>query len=755
MAKKTKPDDTLETWLREVKTYEREFKRWGERCDKINKRYRDDSRINRSGQVSAKMNMLWSNVQTLVPATFSRTPQPDVSRRFRDNDPVGRVASLILERGLEFEIQHYGDFRAGLKACTQDRFLGGRGTAWVRYEPHFKGADDGAQITEDTEIGEEAGEVLDYECAPVDYVHPKDFGHSVARTWEEVTKVWRRVYMGRPALVERFGADLGNKIPLDTCPEELKKSGKSFETEKFQAAIYEGWDKEKKKAYWFAKTMPEILDTRDDPLGLDSFFPCPRPLYATITTESLVPVPDFTLYQDQANMLDVLCDRIEGLIDALRVRGVYNSAIPELARLFTEGTNNTLIPVKDWLAFAEKAGLKGAIDLVELQPIFQALIAAYQAVEQVKSQIYEITGIADIVRGDTQASETATAQQIKGQYVGLRLRTMQQDVAVFATELLRLKAQILCTHFRPETLLQIGAVEQLSEADKQLIPQALDLLKQNTLREFRVDVEADSLVQIDENQEKQDRVSFLQAVGQFLKEAVPAGQATPQLVPLLMDLMKFGVTGFKVGRTIEGQFDQAMDQLKQAAANPQPKSDPEAAKAQAQMHAETQKTQREQMARQADLQREQLQKQHEAQMAQIEASHKEQLDGQQKAHDQAIRDMELKAERSFQEWKVKEDNATKITVAEIQAKATVDKSLMAAEQAANAEVNEDLSDGGAEQAAAQTKRRAKPIDRIAEMHGQAMQAHQQTAQTLAQLAQALSKPKKVIRGPDGRVAGIQ
>ena len=52
----------------------------------------------------------------------------------------------------------------------------------------------------------------------------------------------------------------------------------------------------------------ELIDERDDPLGVEGFFPCPKPLYATTTSDTLVPVPDFVLYQDQAMELDILSD---------------------------------------------------------------------------------------------------------------------------------------------------------------------------------------------------------------------------------------------------------------------------------------------------------------------------------------------------------------------------------------------------------------------------------------------------------------
>ena len=610
MAKESKSSQAeVQKWLGTIRAYDKEFEAWGRRVEKILKRYKDERRQMQGGEGGSRFNVLWSNVQTLVPATFARVPQPDVSRRFSDRDPVGRVASLILERSLDYEIQHYPDYRATLRADVFDRFLGGRGTAWARYEPHARSASlqqpiDGTQVSED-ETSPAAEEVLDYECAPVDYVHWKDFGHSVARTWEEVTAVWRLVYMSRAACVERFGEKKGEKIPLDANPEDLKQAARESPEagETRRAAVYEIWDKSKKEALWLSKSMKEILDRKDDPLKLEGFFPCPRPLYATLTNDSLIPTPDFTLYQDQADELDLLSERINGLVKALKVVGCYDGAMPtEIARVFTEAVNTDLIPVKNWQAFAEKQGLKGAIDIVDLAPIASALGAAYEAMEQIKGQVHEITGISDIVRGVTQASETATAQQIKGQYVGLRLRDMQRGVAEFATELLRLKAQIIAG-FDAETLTAIAAVGQLEPADQALVPQALEMLADRPLRNFRIEIAADSLVQLDEQEEKESRVEFLGAVSGYLKQTAEAAMAAPQLVPLMVELLKFGVTAFKVGRTVEGVIDQALEEYKKALAAPKPPPPPDPKVIQAQIEAQVAPihAQAEQVRAQADM----------------------------------------------------------------------------------------------------------------------------------------------------------
>jgi len=729
----------LDKYLRVIGQYDNEFAKWQARVKKLIKRYRDDTR-GQSGNETAKFNILWSNVQTLIPAVYAKLPKADISRRFGDNDQVGRVAAQLIERAVDFEIEHYPDFRATMKYCVEDRFLGGRGVAWVRYEPHVSPIgveDDGLQVTEDIERGEGAPpdlEQIEYECAPVDYVHWKDFGHSQARTWEEVGQVWRWVYMTREALAERFGEEMARKIPTDQGPDQLN-AYRDSKRQSNLAKICELWDKETLKVYWFTKGMPQVIDVRDDPLGLEGFFPCPKPLYATTTSDNLVPVPDFVLYQDQAMELDILSDRIDGLVKALRVRGVYDSSQPALQRLMTEGDNNALIPVDKWQAFSEKGGLKGSIDLLPLDTLAAALIQCYQARADIKNQIYEITGIADIIRGQSAASETATAQQIKGQYAGLRLRSMQEDVALFATEVIRLKAQIMCTKYQPKTILEYAAAQQMSEADQALISQALQLIQNKPLRNFRIDIAADSLVQIDEMQNKRDRLEFIQAFGGFLQQALPVGQNAPEMVPVMVDLLKFGVQAFKTARPLEGALDQALEQMKQSAA--QPKGNPEAEAMQAQAQADMQKSQ---MEMQADSAKMQAQMQLEQAKLQQEAA----LEQQRQQFEAQIKAQELAQKEQMERFKAELDAATKIMVARIAANPGLDIPLLEAQQATTERVVQDM---GAEVKAA--------MDRLGALYENLANAQTQGMDGIRSALTTLTAPKRIIRGPDGRAVGVE
>ena len=671
------PVDAARKWLAELKLAKREDEKFCERGDKIVRRYRDD----RKGYSTPakRFNILWANVQTMIPALYGKTPKAEVSRRWKDQDPVGRAASVILERCLQYELDHYGDFDAAVKNAVTDRLLPGRGTVWVRFETKPQA------LPVDAMPQQEGGEAqvmpspeYEYECTPVDYVFWKDFRYSPARCWDEVTWVARRVYMSQPEGIDRFGEDF-KQVPLTHEPvglDEMKKQGiEGSELDGMKKAqVWEIWDKTAKRVFWVAEGYQKTLDIKDDPLGLDGFWPCPRPLFATQTTDTLVPVPDFALYQDQAEEIDMLTNRIGMLVEAVKVVGVYDASQSSVQRMLSENANNTLIPVDTWAAFAEKGGLRGVVEFMPLDSVLQALAQCYQAREQAKQVVYEITGLSDIIRGASMASETATAQQIKSQYASLRLRRLQTEVAQFASEVLRIKAQIMCDFYSPQTLVEMSGI--MGTADAQFAEPAIMLLKSEPARGFRIEVASDSLVEMDEASEKQSRVEFLGAVGQFMQQALPVAQQVPELAPLMGEMLLFGVRAFKGGRPMEAQFDEAIARLTAPKPPAEPQPDPEQIKAYAQMQVEQGKMQLEQAKMSASQQTEQMRMQNEQALAQFKAQTEMQLE-----------QMRQDAETARAEMRARIDAETRIAVAQIMAaqrmKGEVLKGSMAAIQNAN------------------------------------------------------------------------
>jgi hypothetical protein len=603
---------TVTFWLDQIDAYDSKFSSWEKRSKKIIKRYKDD-RANKGG---SRFNILWSNIQTLRPALYASPPKPNIDRRFQDDDDLGRYAALVLERSVSYFVNK-AIFNDTMTQATLDRLLSGRGTTWIRYAPTFKQV----QITEDAESGtdnNEPTEELYGEDVIPDYVHWQEFGHTWARTWQEVRGVWRKVYQGRAELIKRFGEKLGKQIPLDAKP--MGKDENNTTDIGNKATIYEIWDKSTREAIWIHRNMPNELDKVADPLKLEGFFPCPKPVYATLTNDDLIPTPDFYLYQDQANELDELTARISMITKAIKVAGVYDMNAQGVDRLLTEGVENKLIPVSQWAVFAEKGGLQGVFSLLPMQEIVQTLNSLYEARESVKQIIYEITGISDIVRGATNASETATAQQIKGQYATLRLDDSQKDIARFAADMVRIMTEIIAEHFSMDTIKQLSGIKLLTNQEKQQIqmqqqqaqimaqqaqatgqpPQPIPpipeevaelmdmpswedveaLIRNNAARCFRIDIETNSTIKTDQEAEKAARVEFLTAAGGFMQQAITM---PPDIQPLAMEMLMFGVRGFKVSRELETSFETAMAKIKKQLEQPpaQPPQDPAIVQAQA------------------------------------------------------------------------------------------------------------------------------------------------------------------------------
>lgn len=669
-----------EYWHAQLEQSQKHFDKYMGRAEKVVKRYRDE-RDAIEGQ-RKKFAILWSNVQVLSPSLYGRAAKPEVSRRNNDQDVIGRVASTMLERVLDYEVTQFDDFDDAMTHGVQDRLLPGRAVAWVRFEPTFapmEAAAENAQITDK----QEGTEYVDKAHSPVDYVYWKDFLHSPARTWSEVWWVSRWVYMTKDEGIERFG-DVFRNVPCETDDPVKDWQGgaqKRASLDK-KAKVAEIWNKRDGTVCWVAKGYPQLLDERADPLELEGFFPCPPPLYATITNGSLIPVPDFCLYEDQANELDTLTNRISMIVRSIKSVGVFNSEFKELSRLLNEGVDNKLFPVTAWAALSEKGGLKGAVDLLDLSTQIKALEQLYLAREQVKQVIYEVMGISDILRGSSKAQETLGAQQLKANFGSLRLRNAQADVARFAADIFRLKAQVICKHYPPELIVEMsGIMETPDGQDPMVLQQAVALLKNSTIRDFHINVSSDSLAQIDDKAEQDAAVEVTTALGQFLREALPLVANAPDTLPLVGETLLYTVRRFRAGRALETAIEKTIKSLEarqqQAAQQPQ-RPDPEMLKAQAQQQAEQMHMQMEQAKAQQQAMLEQQRMAFEKEKGQFEAQlelQREQMEAERERQkieaEAAIKAHEIAAKDELERWKTQLDAETKIVIAQMQAQTSL------------------------------------------------------------------------------------
>jgi hypothetical protein len=715
------PAGKYRRWIVEIEQSEQWCNDWYETARRCLRRYRDERKnASSSDDGERRINIFWSNVSTLQPALYARRAKPVVERRFKDADPIGRTAAEVLERAVTFATDS-DQFDEVIKQARDDRLIVGRGTAWLRYVPHFEKMQpptpsEGVGITDDAseyeaETPEEPGDMLVFEEVAHDYVAWRDFLMSPAKTWREVRWVARKVQMTRAELIERFGEEIGNAVPLNArlrqdnpdTPEARFRDGMAA-----RAEVYEIWDKAERKVCWIAKGYEAPLDERADPLRLREFFPCPKPLFATITTDSLIPTPDFLLYKDQANDLDDVTYRLSKLTEACRVSGVYDaSQDASLGRLFQEGGDNRLIPVNTWAAFADKGGLRGVMDFVPLDGIIATIRELTGREQALKAQIYEITGISDIVRGYSAPSETATAQQIKGQFAALRLQEQQAEVARFARDMIAMTAEVIAEHFQPQTIaLMSGLAEQAPEFQQAFMP-AVELLRQDAMRSFRIEIETDSTIAIDEQGDKQAATEFLTAMGNYMASSLPMAQQAPELLPVVGQGAVFLARRFRAGRQLEGAIEQAFQALEQRA---------------------------QQMAQQPQ------QQQPDAAMLKAQADDKRlAMEGEFKARELALREQEfrLKAGLQAQEMGLREAEMMQSR-----------KDALLPDREALVQGNE----GALTQLAASLAALGQSLEM---MQQQQTNTAQIQMQALAQLSASMTAPKRVVRGPDGRAMGVE
>ena len=532
-------------WHDAIKLAGKRQKTWERKGKKIVDRYRDERS---EADQSKRFNILWSNVETLKPALYSQQPKPQVMRRYKDKDPIGRATAEVLERALDYSIDAY-DFDAVMASSVQDYLLPGRGVSRVKYKPTY-GDEQGE--------GDDAFREVVYEEAVCEYVFWQDFRHGPGRRWEDVTWIAFRSFMTKNEVQRRFKTT----VAMDYKAADVEEDGEQFK----KAVIWEIWDKQTKKVLWLAESQGDrLLDKKPPMLKLKGFFPVPRPLYSLVTNDQLIPVPDFVEYQDQADELDEMSARIGSLIKALKVTGIYAGESTEIARMLEEGGENQLIPVDNWAMFAEKGGVGGMIDWFPVEQVGNVLLGLYQARDNTKQELYEITGLSDILRGASDSNETATAQRIKGQFASMRLGDRQKQVALYARDILRLKAEIISEQFSPEMLQAMTGAQHSPEEWQQII----ELLRSDPLRTYRIDIETESTIKVDEEAEKASRLEFVTTIGEFIQGAVPFVAENQAMTPIVSEMLLFAIRGFKVGRQLEGVFEEAVEAMTNQGENPE------------------------------------------------------------------------------------------------------------------------------------------------------------------------------------------
>lgn len=794
------PEAVAKRWKLELKLADKREAAWRKKAADTYRLYTPETAATNS------FNVLWTNTETLRQAVYNSLPQPDARRRYQDEDPLGKAVGEVLTRSLEFAQDTY-DFDGAMKGDVLSMLLAGRAVSRIKYVPDIRtvGGETAEQDGSDEEAQEsEAYEEIEWEQVICERVQYDDFRIlCAAKTWDEVSAVAFRHRFTREDCVEKFGEEIGNAIPLDSADDEDVKKAKDVEDLFKTAEIWEIWDKDEKEVLFVCPTHPTPAKVQDDPLRLQGFFPIPRPLYAIENDQSLVPATLYSQYEQQAKELNRTSTRINKLIDALKVRGIYDATLSELGELM-KATDNELIPAQNVTALIERGGLEKAIWMIPIQEAAMVLKELQAQREACKGVIYEITGISDIMRAATNPNETFGAQKIKSQWGTQRLQRMQKEVQRYIRDLIRLKAEVIAEKFQPETLESMTLIQlpHKAEVDQQFAMQqqqyqmammqwqqmqgqqqpgqqpqqppqppqypnnvitwekVVEAMRNDATRTYRIDIETDSTLAATQESDMEGMTKLLGGLSQMIAQFGPAVQAGIIPMDAVKALMGAVIRRARMGTTVED----ALEKIKQPPPAPNPaaiKAQQDAQQQQMQMQHEMQlqqmKDQSQEQLEQAKMQLQDQQhqrqiqadlqaKQTEAQYAMQLEQHKQEMQAQQIAHQN-----ELEAAREAQRQQLEAAAKERESVLQAQNEANrIEMERYKIEMAYRQAIEVAEISAGVTLQTVQANA-AMQASKGQEVANESQQANAKLDAVIA----SLSKPKKIIRGPDGKVAGVE
>lgn len=553
--------EEVKKWINRIISAERKWTDYHELIKEIRDYYKNEKRKN-------KQNIFWSSVETLKPFIYFKAPAPYIERKSKTSNPVKDMACKILENALVHNLECQ-DFDGVIKYARNDYILNGLGLTYEKYVPEFKKVVQQAITPDGVAIMQEADVLTDAKVITT-YIDPQkiiaDCNH--VAVWEDCEWVAQIIDMTKREAIEQFGEEIATQI-VDGIgtDEELNSATK----------VYRIWDKKGERIIYLSTEVKDrFLRVDKDVLKINGFFPFPKPVFATLANDGLIPVPDYSEIKCQLDELDGVNNRMRLTMQALKVSGAYDGSFPELANLLDKDVS--LIQVSDFEKVREKGGIDGFVGFMPIGQYIEALQALAERRAQLVQAIYEITGVSDIMRGNSDPSETATAVTKKTNFGTLRNQDRQNDFQRYLTDLLKIKAEILCEMLTPELLAQFAD----DNADMQVLSGAIQLLKTDKLRNLTLGIETDTSFMQSEEAEK--TMNAVKNIHEMITAAFQVVSAQPALLALYKQMLTSVVVTLPNTRQFTAAIDETFMKIEEELAQPsEPEVNPDVIRAQADM----------------------------------------------------------------------------------------------------------------------------------------------------------------------------
>lgn len=345
--------------------------------------------------------------------------------------------------------------------------------------------------------------------------------------------------------------------------------------------VYEYWDLYTKETVWLPENGDEFISPKDyipsseevsehlnGLYDLEAFFPMVKPLVMNQPTDQFWPIPEYYQLQDILEEIHTIFSRIMALTKAIRARILYDSNVEGLREALAEFTDQDSMGISNLTQSLVNSGgtLDGVVQYVPVEKLIQSIEQVYAALEQRLNTLYKLTGTSDLLQGliTDPTQRTFGERQMTEKYALNQVAVPQRSMAEFVRDGYELLCEMALKNFKDESLSRFIMPETLQPDMQSQYQSALELLKSNNKR-FRIELETDSTIALNEEFDKQMRMQLVDTVTNALEKTANIAQNSPALIVPELHLLKFLIQGFRQGKLFQSEVTQAIDQVIQQA----------------------------------------------------------------------------------------------------------------------------------------------------------------------------------------------
>lgn len=601
-------------YLELIEGSERYYNNWQVRADNIDKIFSDSEYLSRM-KVDREFNLFWSNIQTMSPQIYARPPIPVVTPKFKDRRPVYRTASEFLERNciVSFDID---DIDATMRMLRDDLSIVGRGCAWVRYVKddgddctHYEHVfrrdftHDPARCWKDVawvarrgwltrkemkkRFGEKFADEADYQSAPSNNKET----YTVATDYREKCGVWEMWHKPTKKVV---WVSEGIEDVLDMQDPYLDIKGFFPCPEPVYSTVQRGTLIPVPDVVYYKDQLEEINDltrrihTLGRSLQVKGFYQAGGDIGSAVDAainmqdDAKVMIPVSSTAGLSAGSEAIVWLPIQAVSETLMaavelrrqlIDDVYQTiGMADIQRGATESDEtygaqrikqqNGSVRLRD----KQNSLVRMGRDLVRIGA--QVIIDNYSEDTMIESAQMDMPTDAD-VKKNVKELETQAKEQIK--QLGEQAEEAAQQAMMQAQQ----------TGEQPDPQMIAQAEQEFNAKQQELIDmwgrkikeasevvtidQVMDLLRDERIMPFVLDIETDSTIYPDEQMEKASRIEFMNAFQSAMGVVANASTMGPEAVALAGGVFKFALAPYRVGRELEGLIDDLVDQAPQIA----------------------------------------------------------------------------------------------------------------------------------------------------------------------------------------------